>query len=147
MGIFNEKEGKYIALTIFILTIVFGFNDGTETFELSHWINNLFLVLIVVAISFLLAHIMHRLVAKKFFAKSTYDLWIVKRFGFSPHMKARLMKKELAVPAGILFPVLFAIMSNGLWYLPLVGTYNLIEEKAKRAGKIFIKISGYERAI
>lgn len=147
MGIFNEKEGKYIALTIFILTIVFGFNDGAETFEFSHWINNLFMVLIVVALSFLLAHMMHRLVAKKFFAKSIYSLWTVRRFGFAPHLKTRIMKKEFGIPAGILFPILFAIMSNGLWYLPLVGTYDLIGESAKRAGKIFIKLSGYERAI
>lgn len=147
MGIFSEREVKYLGITILILTLVFGFNDNANVFEISHWINNFVLVFIAVTISFLAAHFFHKFVAKKYFAISKYELWNVKRFGFAPHMRTRIMKREFVLPAGIIFPLLISIMSNGLWYFPLVGTYELEEERAKRTGKIFNKLSGYERAI
>lgn len=147
MGIFNEKEIKYILATIFILAIVFGFNDKTDTFDFSHWINNFLLVLIAVAVSFLLSHIMHRAVARKLYAISDYELWNVRRFGFAPHMRTKIMKKEFVFPAGIIFPIIVALFSNGLFYFPVAGTYKLVEDRVKRVGKLFNKVSGYERAI
>ena len=147
MGIFDEREVKHLAVSVFILAIVFGFNDRASVFEISRWTNNFFLVFIAAAVSFFSAHFVHKFVAKKYHATSKYELWSIKRFGFAPHMRTKLMKKEFSIPAGILFPVLNAIMSNGLWYFPVVGAYELIENAAKRTGKIFNKLSGYERAI
>ena len=147
MGIFSEREVKYLGITILILTLIFGFNDNASIFEISHWINNFVLVFIAVTISFLAAHFVHKFVAKKHFAISKYELWNLNRFGFAPHMRTKIMKREFAIPAGIIFPLLVSIMSNGLWYFPLVGTYEIIEGSVKRTGKIFNKLSGYERAI
>lgn len=146
MRIFDKKEVRYYLITILILAFVFGFNDKAASFEISHWINNFFMVLIVVIISFLLGHAAHKTVAQKFYAKSEYNLWMIKRFGFAPHMKTRVGKREFTIP-GLIFPIMVTLVSNGLWYFPVVGTYNLIEEHVKRTGKIFTKLTGYERGV
>ncbi|MBU0962954.1 MAG: hypothetical protein KKD48_03560, partial [Nanoarchaeota archaeon] len=147
MGIFRKEEIKYYLITILLIAFIFGFNDRNSIFMLSSWITNFILVLIVVSISFSLAHIMHKLVAQRLFAESEYELWSIRRWGFEPHQKTKILKREFAFPIGIIFSVLVTLISNGFWYFPLVGTYKLNEEKIKRIGKIFVRMTGYERAL
>lgn len=147
MKIFENKEVEYYFLTVLILTLVFAFNDKSGVFSVNYWIRNFFLVLIAVGISFLLANYIIKLVAKKYYCISVYELWTTRRVGFYPHQKAKIMKKEFAIPLGIILPLIITLLSNGLGYFPVIGTYKLIEDRVKRTGKIFVRMIGYERAI
>ena len=147
MKIFENKEVEYYFITILLLTLVFAFNDKSSVFSINYWIRNFFLILIAVGISFLLANYIHKLIAKRYYCSSIYELWTTRRIGFQPHQKAKIGKKEIAIPLGIILPLIITLLTNGLGYFPVIGTYKLIEDRIKRTGKIFIRMIGYERAI
>lgn len=145
MGIFNQREKNYALVTIIILSFVFGFNDKSEVFDVNHWLINFLLTVIAVSISFLVSYIAIKKAAEKIGCETEYGIWSFSRFGFEPHQKAKFMKKEFAFPIGIILPLIITLLSNGLWYFPVVGK-NILVEKG-RLGKIFSKLTGYERTL
>lgn len=144
MGIFSKKERNYILVSIIVLSLVFGFNDKSDLFSASNWLINFLLVIIAVSVSVLLGYVAIKKAAEKIGCETEYEIWSVKRWGFEPEKK---FKKKFSLPLGVILPLLITLLSNGLGYFPVVGSHKLTEDKIKRVGKIFSKLTGYERTI
>ncbi len=59
---FSAEELRWLAVSIVVMTFIVGFNDGRESFELMHWLSNLFLGFIAVVIAVVAHETAHRIV-------------------------------------------------------------------------------------
>ena len=129
----NWQEIKTIIFSAIILGLVFGFDDKSETFNLSYWIGN-FLVQTILCIIFLLIFI---LVTKKYAQKQnflvSFSTWKLQRFGFAHSW----FFKGKGIPIGIIAPLFLTIASYGKMFFSaiLMPTYSY--KKEKRIGKKF----------
>lgn len=142
----TKKEMEYYAITILILTFVFGFNDRALTFDFNYWIKNLILVFIIVTFSFLLKQFVLKKFASRYGFDCEYDIWRIGRYGFSPESKFKYKRKEIKIPIGMILPIILTFISKGLFYFPVVGSSKLKANKLKRVGKLFVKGSSIEFA-
>ena len=148
---YTKREYKYLIIAIIVLTLVFGFNDGKETFELSYWLANLVKVFIIVAFSVFVHDFAHDLMAKKYGFLSEFRLLGIKGFyKKNPFPKTfNLFGKELKIrsfPIGIVIALLITLASNGLIFFTAISCYGLVILKHYRFGKKFIEVTDFEEA-
>jgi len=60
---FRSAEMRWIIVSIIILGIIVGFDDGRESFNLAFWLPNLFLSMAVVGMAVLVHEMAHRIIA------------------------------------------------------------------------------------
>jgi hypothetical protein len=129
----NWQEIKTIVLAAIILGIIFGFNDKKDVFQLSHWLTNL-IVQIILSLIFLLifVYVTKRYSYKRGFI-SQFTLWRIKRYGFAPsnHFKNK------GIAAGIIIGLFLALASYGKTFFSAILMPNFSYKKAHRAGKKF----------
>lgn len=90
----------------------------------------------------LLIHITgHKFIAKKYGCDSIYSVWSFKRVWFWGWAAL-----SYAIYAGIIFPLLVTILSNGQLYLALTGVSTIIVNKAYRIGRKYTRLTDIENA-
>lgn len=72
---FSPEEVKGLVLAIIILSFSIGFNDGSDTFELNHWLINFINCLLVVTLSILTRETAHRIFAIRSGHKAEFKVW------------------------------------------------------------------------
>lgn len=60
---FNNKELMWLGVSVIVLTIIVGFDDGNETFDFANYASNMLLSLIVVVLAVLIHESAHRIAA------------------------------------------------------------------------------------
>lgn len=140
--IFSKKEIKLIILSILVLTFAFGFDDKRPDFVLSYYVSNLFIILFLVSASLLIIETTLRYLAKRYATTVEYELWGIKRFFFGRY---DTLKKK--IPLGIIFCILGAFLSRGLFTFALLQNHKLKENQALRSLRKYKHILESEIAI
>ena len=128
------SKAKLYAASIALLTIIFGFNDRLPYFDALHWTKNFVMVFIAVTISFLITNHSIEFLVRKRGCSFDYEF-----------ISIRMLRSTKAkFPFGIVMPLLVTIASNGLWYFPMIASYNfeIKKTKLKKSSTLF----GWEKA-
>jgi|GEM_PF-2155356 len=141
---FSRKEVGAFFICAVVLTIIFGFNDGAETFIFLNWFNNMLMVLFVVLICMVVYVFAQKVAAKSFNAFTVFKVWKISRFRVA-HKKLNLKNKE-AVPLGILVGILLALLSFGKAFWTGIWSNDVDYKSHKRVGRDKIVITEYETA-
>ena len=142
MQIYNKKEILNLFLSAIILGFIFSARGwGHSTFNLGIGLTNLFRMSILSLIVLLVYQTSHKLIAKKYHAHSTFKIWHLQRWWFTKNSK---FKKS--VPAGIILPLFFSLISNGFIKFAAIGSSEVVSIKRKRIGKKFKHITENELA-
>jgi len=150
MEFFTKKEIKALLVTIFIVALAFGFDDKKPTFDAGYWLANLFRMLIIVTIAFLMKEFVRKLVAKTQGFDTEYGLWKIKRYRLKPVPAViNFLGKSWivrSIPAGAILSVLVTLISKGKLFFVAIGSYDLIIRKSGRFGKKTFHITDYDEA-
>lgn len=150
-----KQEIKHILIATLILAFVFGFDDKQSTFAWSYWIKNLIIVAIMSAITILIHNQAHKFIAKRFGGKTEFRIWGLRRYGFAREAKLPVYLDFLRLklipikffPLGPIIAVLTTLFSKGRFYIPLVESFEIEQEKHKRIGRQFPNITEYEHSL
>ena len=159
---FRKSEIAPLAVSILVMGLALGFDDGRAVFALLPWMSNLLSVSLVVAISFLLHQFAHKVLARMNGFDTEYSLWGVQRFSLSPYVlfgkslkakpfprKIKLFGKERVInvfPLGLVLSLLIMVLSQGKLFFLAVGDYTLLLKKASRFGRKFVEVTHYDEA-
>jgi len=138
---FNLKEIKYLIISIIILGLVFGFNDGKETFVLTNWLLNLLGMTLLVAVALLFREVAIKLMAKRHRVDSEYQLWNIHKLWFKG------WNLKFPIPLGIIFAILISLLSKGKIFFTAIGSHKLTEKLAARTGKKYIFLEYKEESL
>jgi hypothetical protein len=136
---FTGKEVRHLVVAALALGFVFGFDDKSPTFVLSHWLFNYFLVCLASAAVLLAYALAQKLVADRYGASSEFRLWSVQRFGFRPESKF-----QTRIPIGILIGIIVAFLSAGKFFFAGVASFELSEHRYKRIGRKYLNVTAME---
>lgn len=137
------QELKAIVIAAFILAIVFGFEDGSSTFELVFWIKN-FILQFVMSLIFIMIFVK---ITKSYSEgkgiSTKFSLWHIKRYGLtrSTHFS------RSGFPAWLILPALITILSLGKLFFSAVLCPGYTSSKTGRIGKKFEKPTDRELAL
>src|SRR3989344_1145017 len=112
----SKKETWHLVISILLLSLIFGFNDGAETFIYSKWFTNLIGVTLMVAFIVLFRELIVKWFAKRHDTQSEYSLWNIQRLWFHP--KAKLIKPT---PIGLVVALIITVVSNGAGFFTAIG--------------------------
>lgn len=149
---YTRREIKYLIAVVVVLAFIFGFNDGSDKFELSYWLLNFVKILVMVAFSVFVHDFAHDLMAKKYGFISEYRVWGIKRFGFGKERFPKsfnLFGRKVTInsfPIGMFLALLVMLLSNGRAFFSAVSSYGLVIKKTHRIGKRFIEVTDFEEA-
>ena len=135
---FQKAELVHIVIAIFILGLVFGFDDGTSKFVVSHWISNLIFVTVIVTLSVIIHISIQKYISSKIGAETVFGLWGIDRFSFkkTPEFPIRIMNKNVSqFYLGPILAVILTIISKGTFIFAAVWQIFIIPDKKKRAFK------------
>lgn len=138
--LFQQKETRLLAITILLLGIIFGFNDGETVFNLTHFFLNFVQMTIMAGIGVLVHEIAHKLAARRKNLEITYHFWTLDRI--SPAMKIKN-----GIPIGPIIALLVTFFSNGLFYFTALGENNISVDPKKRIGRKWTEVLDYEQAL
>ena len=129
-SLISLKEWKHSIWVIIILTLIFGFNDGRDTFVWGPWLYNLFSVFILVIITILAHMIGAKLAASKLEQEVELEVFGMRCLNLNV-LFLRVEKKfdwnifgfrVRFIPMGAILGFLFMIMSYGTFYFTAVST-------------------------
>lgn len=140
-SLISSKELKHSVWAVVLLTLIFGFNDGSENFILSTWIYNLFSVFFLVAITVLVNIIGAKIAASRL--DQNAELRIVGAKGLRFNILGFNIEENVDwnvfgfrikyIPFGAFIGLLTMLISFGLFYFTAVFT--IVINKAPRLGK------------
>ncbi len=137
---FDKKEIFTLLGTTILLGIIFGFNDGKETFVFADWLQNFLILTIMSGASVLIHETAHKLVARRKNVHVQYTFWTLKRLSTQKRLFHRL-------PIGILLAIITTIFTNGRFYFTAIGSNNVIVDEKKRLGRRYKLLTEYEEAL
>ncbi|MFH1636920.1 MAG: hypothetical protein ABIB71_00680 [Candidatus Woesearchaeota archaeon] len=150
---YTSREKKALIIFILVLTLVFAFNDGQETFDLGFWLINFLKILVIVAIGALVHDLGHDLMCRKYGFNSEFRLWGMKRLGFTKHPLYPKTYNILGFkwtiyqfPLGILLALIVMVLSNGKLFWAAISSYGLVVERAHRLGRRYVEVTDFEEA-
>lgn len=109
---FTPTERRETIIAILVMTFVFAYNDGQETFQLAYWIMNFLKVLVIVIIAVVL-HISVQKIASLYTGfRAEFKLWSV----------------------GVYLTILVTILTKGKFYLLLIGGITFYQMVMLRIG-------------
>ena len=150
--LFNKKEIKGILISGLILGFIFSFREwGYGDINLSIGLTNLVRATLLSLVALLIYQTSHKLLAKKYSAQSTFNIWNIKRFWFGKSSKfasVKIFGKSLKIfeKAGIFLPILLAFLSNGIVKFATVGSSEVKEISQRRLCKKFKHLTEAELA-
>ena len=139
---FTKKEMLRLLLSILLLGLVFGFDDGRKEFTAILWLTNLLKIITLVAIAVLLRETTIKIYTRTHEIESEYKFWFIKRFGFKDNQK---LKK--GIPFGILLSLFGSFISSGKFFFTAIGMHELKENNVHRTGRNYIFIKYYEESL
>lgn len=158
---FTKRESFALLVTILVVSLALGFDDGSETFQWSYWLGNLLIVFIMVAVSFVAQQLAHKIVARMNGFDTEYVPWGIQSFRFTPmSLMERTRNKAFPLtisffgkeyfihsfPLGLVLCLFVTFISNGQLFFLAVGQYNLLLKKSSRFGRKFLEVTNYEEA-
>ncbi len=152
-NLFDKTEIKNLTIAAVVLGFVFSFRNWGygETFILSVGIYNLILTSIAAAIVLLIYQTSHKLIAKRYGCKSTFRIWGIKRFWFYRRAKIKNLrifgKKYESLKLGVILPIFFSFVSNGIIKFCAIGSSEISEIKLQGLGKKFRKLTDFDTAV
>jgi hypothetical protein len=150
---FSANEIIALLISALVLGVVFGFDDGRETFNLEWWFSNyismVFLSLIMLSV-FVGAQ---KAIAARYGCTVEYNMWKFRRFGFakSEYLHGLGEKREqqngkIGIPLGIILPLLIAFLSEGKAFFVVTGMAVVAAKAAHRLGRHFVHATEMETA-
>jgi hypothetical protein len=97
---FNKEEKRSLVITILVLAIIIGMDDGRASFSLVPWLANFAIILVFVIISVFWRQAAHRLVAFRAGFRAEYRIWWL----------------------GILIGLGLTVISRGKWWIIIPGS-------------------------
>lgn len=141
MTIVNKDNLKKIFFFALILAVVFGYNDKSKTFIFNDWLINFILIYIFSFISIFVHEFGHLFAAHLLGCKLNLRLIGLRRY----YLATKSYLKN-SFKAGLILPILVTLFSNGYLYLTTISDYDVKEDKHRRLGKKFPRISEWELA-
>ena len=138
---FLQQELLHILITLLIFGFVFGFNDGSASFDLTSWFFHVLFVLLLSSFFFLTRLWVQKKVGAFYDALVEYRLWITRRYGVHKH---QIFRRPL--PVGLLLAVLVTLVSVGKLYVTALGQI-LITPKLSRIGRKSAQVTEYEESL
>ncbi|MFH1210719.1 MAG: hypothetical protein V1645_02270 [archaeon] len=138
---FSGKEVGHLVFATLALGVVFGFDDGRESFIVSLWFLNFFRVCLISAAVLLAYSLAQKLVANHYGCSSEFRLWSVQRYWFKP-----INKFKRPMPLGVIVGLLVAFLSSGKLFFAGVASFDLIEERYRRVGRKYLNVTAIEVA-
>ena len=129
----SSKEIKSLIYVIIVLSIVFGFNDGSSGFVFSDWFGNFILTLILVAVVVLTFFVGMKVASKLFNYEIEFSIWKLKKYWFSRWAKFPLKLRDFKVNnmhLGTILALFFTLASNGALFFTAIFTF-FVKEKLK----------------
>ena len=123
-----SKELKNSLFVIFLLTLIFGFNDKQNIFVLNSWLRNLLLVFALVGIT-VLVHLFSAKISANFLGQEA-ELKVL-----SAKVPKFISKKSVSFPLASIFGFLLTLISLGNLYFTAIFT--IAVKKIPRLGKGF----------
>jgi len=74
-GWFTPEELKAVIISILVMALIIGFDDGRESFNLLYWLHNFIGAILIVTISFLISQAGHRLLGLHLGFTVEYKIW------------------------------------------------------------------------
>ena len=136
---FTKKESFFLFLSILILSLVFGFDDGTSVFVLNNWLINLLRIFLLVSVAILFRELIIKLFAKRHEAIREYAPWLIHQFWFNK-------KISRGLPFGIFLSLIGAVVSSGKLFFTALGVHDLRENTNPRVGRKFQNLEYREEA-
>lgn len=133
--LFEKKEVKHLIIAALVLGFVFGFDDGTQYFNILSWLSNYLKVTILAALALSIYLIAQKAIAARLGGHIEFRLWRIKRYGFPTG--ATLSAKNIIkyIPLGIFIPLLIAIYTLGRIPFAIVGSSFAAVHHSLRLGK------------
>lgn len=143
---FSKKEIGSLLISAIVLGLVFGFDDGRETFIPKEWFANYIVMASLGLICLCVLVLSQKWAAGRYSIKAEYSVWNINRYGFKDiqylHKNAPIQK----IPLGVILPAALAIFSNGAIWFVAVGMMVLSARTEHRIGKKYTAITDYEEA-
>ncbi len=111
MVTFSKKEVIHLLIAALVLGLLFGYDDCQSTFNLSFWITNLIITILLCFISITIYDVGHKIVAKKLGCRSTFEIWGVKRL--SLRTSGYIHSSKRSVPFGVIITLLMLYLTKG----------------------------------
>lgn len=144
-----SKEYKTLLLLIFLLSIVFGFNDNAAKFTISHWLKNFLYVFLLTAFTLTISLLGYKLAARYYESQVSLRFAHITRFGFSRTSELERVnipgrKKIRSIYLGLLIAMLATLLSNGKVFF--TALYSL-ETSTSRVGHRWRNLTQMQEAI
>lgn len=161
MVMFDKKEWITFAIAVIIIGVALGFNDKQNTFEFFYWSINLLWTIAMVAFSFLVYQFAQKTIAKMNGFKTELKLWSIDTVHFNWWRGFMIKKKPdfpkiirifgreykiNSIPIGVIISLIITFVSNGWLFFLAITHYDLLVHRAKRLGRRFINVTGYDEA-
>jgi hypothetical protein len=158
---FEKKEWFAFIIAVLVIGFAFGFNDGNDSFVFADWIVNMLWSFLMVAVILLVYQWSQKTIAKMNGFKTEFKLWSIDTFhwgwwrGFMVKQEKDLpytfsfFGRELTIksfPIGLVISLVFTIVTNGHLFFLGITHYDLMIKRAKRLGRKFINVTGYDEA-
>ncbi|MCP3682975.1 MAG: hypothetical protein GY861_09815 [bacterium] len=118
---FSKSEKQWLVISVFVMTLIVAFNDGSDTFEWNSWLMNFLIVFICIAIAVFVREFVHR-------------LWGIEQ-GYRVEFKPLFY--------GLVGGLVIAFMTNGFVRIPIYGGVMLHIMEKHRLGYFRYRL-GYQ---
>lgn len=150
--IIDTKEIFSLIIGALVLGFIFSFREwGYGAINTDLGLSNLIRAFILSLIVLLVYQISHKLISRKFELDSKFTLWSIKRFGFTKSAKIKETKvfgiNIKSIKMGVIIPLLFAFLTNGILRFAAVGTSEITLRKGRNVGREYKHITEYEEAL
>jgi hypothetical protein len=139
---FQKKELKDFIIAVFVIALVFAFNDGSDVFEWNYWLTNYFNFIFISAIALFINVSAKKIYSNSIGAISTFKLWGMRRINL---YKGGKTKGDIYI--GIILAMIITLFSAGELFFPIVGiTFATVALKSDRAQRKFRQLTDLEFA-
>ncbi len=169
---FNKSEIKAMVISIFVIALAIGFDDGSAVFQWTYWIGNFLRILFLSGVA-LIAHVVAQKVSARMNGfEAEYTYWGIQSFGlkniFHPYSrtnimtlmgkskekpfprKIRFLNKEYlihAFPIGVVLSLIITVATAGKAFFLAIGEYTLLyKREGHRLGRKYLEVTQYEEA-
>lgn len=141
----SKQEISSLIVTTLVVAFAFGFNDGSDTFQVSRWLLNYIRFFLIVGVSYLTYIYIIKLVARSRGCEANFDYWKVESLDIRRRIKPRkrLFKQ---IPLGLILPVFFAILTFGKFPFVASANMNINAHPDQRIRQRYVSLTEIEEA-
>lgn len=136
----TRQEKRDFLIVVLVLGFIFGFDDGTTTFDAGRWLLNLLAMIIFSGMAVLVHQLGHILIANRYGCMVNFRLWVTKRFNL------RKRAAKTGIPVGILLSIILALFSSGQLPFAALWSNEVSIDRKYRLGRKYTNITDIESA-